>query len=141
MWLHRTLRIATLLSSVGLAATLLLWGAASGIDPSRQRISCGNYFHVSVVASRNVIDAKLAFFNDPDGPYRGSILSLGKDPSLDRKRAFGERAGIYYRYFHWSDGGELWTLMVSLAYPALAFGVLPTFWVFRRSRERLERGR
>jgi hypothetical protein len=134
MWLQRTIRIATILSSFGLIATLLLWAMASGIDPSRQRISCGNYFHVSVVASSRVFDAKLAFFNDPDGPYRGSILSIGKDPSLDRKRAFGECAGIYYRDFHWSDGRELWTLMVSLAYPALAFGILPTAWAFRRRR-------
>ena len=136
MWLQRTIRIATILSSFGLIATLLLWAVASGADPSRQRISCGNYFHVSVVASSRVFDAKLAFFNDSDGPYRGSILSIGKDPTLDRKKGFGDSAGIYYRYFHWSDGGELWTLMVSLAYPALALAILPSFWVCRRWRTR-----
>lgn len=132
---NRAFQFAMIVSAVLFAVVLVLSVVSLNVDPSHQRLSFGQEFHVSVVAYRS--HPRIVFFNDPEGPYGGSITHLaGNPPPYDRRVAFGETAGIYYRYFHWKGGGESWTLSVSMAYPAVVFGILPGAWLFRRARRR-----
>lgn len=129
----RLYRITTLISAILFALVALLALAAHNIDPSSQRLACGQNTLVSVVAYR--WHPQIVFFNDPDGPYRGSIIALAGEPyPWDRRQAFGETAGIYYRYFHWKTGGELWTLSVSMLYPAVFFAILPAIWLTKNRK-------
>ncbi len=130
----RALNFAAILSSLLLGGVLLLWVNADAIDPWQHRISIGPRIHLSIFNFGRA-DTRLAIFNDPGyGPYHGSILNIGEDSTLDHTKWFGDAAGIYFRYFHWTDGGELWSLLVSLAYPAAAFAILPAVWLFQRKR-------
>jgi hypothetical protein len=88
----------------------------------------------------NGLDPRLAIFNDPIGPYLGSIVGLEGTDSPKSEVAFGDFAGIYYRYFLFEDGETNWTLMVSLWYPLVLFACLPTIWIFRvAQRSKLRR--
>lgn len=113
----------TYISTGLLICVLLLLIASPWIDPDEHRISFSKDFHVSVG------DRYLAFFNNSEyGLYRGSIIALdnnGVMPSIDEV-SFGYRFGIYYRYFKWTETGDvLWTLLINMWYLLALFSVLP----------------
>jgi hypothetical protein len=130
---NRALKIATAVSLVLLIASLALLPVSACLDPSRQFLSLSSSFHVTVWQARVVA------FNDASyGPYHGSTIavsSVGVDGvvhPLDHEEVkFGDSWGIYYRYFRWPNA-TLWTLMVSLIYPILAFAALPLVGVARK---------
>lgn len=128
--LRRIPTIATWVSTVMLALTLLLAAASYWLNPWANYLSIGNDFHAGVEWRRNV-DIRLVFFNDAAyGPYNGSMTSVMGAPPIDEERAFGDTAGIYYRYFR--DGADtLWTLKLSLWYPAGLFALFPCWQGFR----------
>jgi hypothetical protein len=133
---RRILNIITLVSAILLGGVFVLLLISSKNNPRDYHLSFCNTFHIGV------FDKRLAFFNNSDyGPYYGSIIGLVDDqgniqPPLERDIGFGETMGIYYRYFHWKDGGVLWTLMISIWYPAILFAVLPILWCIRYSINR-----
>ncbi|MBN1490435.1 MAG: hypothetical protein JXA69_11015 [Phycisphaerae bacterium] len=134
---RRAINVATIISLLLLGCILVLGAAAPWLNPWRHRLSLGSGFHIALWGAP--LNPRLVFFNDSDyGPYRGSIIGIVDDqgnmyPPLEREIAFGDTLGIYYRYFRWSDA-TLWTLMVTLWYPAIAFAVLPLLWWYRRAR-------
>ena len=121
---RRAFRIAVVVSTVLLSLTLLLFVAGFWLDPSDHRLSLGPRFHVGVWGRGGGWDTRLVLFNTQDGPYRGSIIGFVDEhgelqPPLERKVCFGDTAGIYYRYFRWSDRA-VWSLMISLWIAAAA---------------------
>lgn len=128
---QRLFRIATWACTVLLALTVAFAVSSHWLNPWSHRLSFGNHFHVSVFWSHD-LDIRLVFFNDANyGPYKGSMMSIVGAPPIDEKRAFGDTAGIYYRYFR--DGPDtLWTLMLSIWYPAVLFSLLPGWYGLRR---------
>ncbi len=138
----RTFDVASLISSILLGCTVVLWASAFAISPWDHRLSMSSTFHVGVWGGFDgPFVGRLVFFSDKEyGPYRGSVICLSDSQgNLSRPmitRAWGDAFGVYYRHFHWLDTGEtLWTLMVSLAYPLLIFSVLPAAWLWRRCRQ------
>ena len=134
---RRLIKFVTVLSTVLLVLTVLLFLAGFVINPWEHYLSIGDDFHVSFSA-RGLV-SRIIFFNDAEyGPYRGSIIQLVDDrgnafPKLKREEAFGDSWGIYYRYFEWSrSGSRLWTLMVTLWYPIIIFATLPSIRVLKR---------
>ena len=117
------------ISAVLFVCIALLWAWSLWADPERDRLSLTPRFHVGVYNGR------MDFFNDRNGPYHGSVISLIGFRAFAECRGFGDTCGIYYRYFRWADSGAvLWTLSVSLAYPLVIFAVLPTICVWKRWR-------
>jgi hypothetical protein len=140
---RRALKIATVTSTALLAVTAVLFLAGYVFSPwEGQYVSLTKSAHVGVWGLG--CDSRIVFFNDPDGPYCGSIIGLvdsegNVHPPLVRQRAFGDSWGIYYRYFRWSNA-TLWTLMVSLWYPLAMFAVMPmTRWFVTAVRRRSSR--
>jgi hypothetical protein len=129
----RLFKIATFVSAVLAASTLLLWIATFFVTPWDHRLSLTRNFHVGVWNGVNGDTlGRLVVFNNADyGPYRGSMMG-----SVERRVASGDTLGVYYRYFRTPDGSTLWTLMVSLWYPLLIFGILPAAWLVQRRRAR-----
>jgi hypothetical protein len=128
--------IATILSTVLLALTIILfvgWPAMPSTSPPAHYLSITDDFHVGFYCGY------IAFYNDVNcGPFHGGIIHLSDSshPVHTDKAGFGETLGIYYRYYHWWDSGEiLWTLLVSLIYPAAVFSILPVTWLWRRWRQ------
>jgi hypothetical protein len=137
---HQALIIATWICTAMLGLTLALPVAAIWINPWDHHLSLTSRFHVGVRGPG--WNTRLVFFNDADyGPYRGSIIGVVDDqgntyPPLERAVYFGDTAGVYYRYFRWTDS-SLWTLMVLIWYPAALFAILPAWSWFRRVRRHL----
>jgi hypothetical protein len=134
---RRTFKIVAWVST-GLFVTMLALAVASiWINPWDHHLSIGEDFHVSTWGRG--WDIRVTVFNHADyGPYRGSMIGLVDDqgntyPPLEDEAYFGDTAGIYYRYFRWTNA-TLWTLMVSLWYFAALFAVLPTCYWFSRLR-------
>jgi hypothetical protein len=133
--LHRVFVIATILSTVLLVLTTILFIGclcdAFYIDPRAHHLSITDGFHVAVWRG------SIAFFNDGEnGPYGGSIIALssGVHPARMDKAGY-DFPGIYYRYFRFWDSGEvIWTVMVSLVYPAAILSILPVMWLWCRRR-------
>jgi hypothetical protein len=77
-------------------------------------------------------------FNDQEyGPYGGSIITFadGEGRSALEVNTGFDCPGIYYRYFRFRQiQYELWTLMVSLWYPLVVFGLLLGCWLFQEIR-------
>jgi hypothetical protein len=72
-------------------------------------------------------------FNDPDGPYQGSIIGLGGE-QIDTI-GFGDTLGIYYRHFRWPSGAVLWTLQLSIWHPVASTVLVAGFpWILRSRR-------
>jgi hypothetical protein len=98
---------ANRISAVLLAISLFLAIASIWLDPMQHRLSLNDDFHLSVQARG--LDTRIVFFNHADyGPYRGSMVGIldaqgNVYPPLEVKRYFGDFAGVYYRYFRWSD--------------------------------------
>lgn len=121
-------KVAVLTSTALLGITVVMWCMALSRNNREKLISFGPNYHVGVMSFRNV-DARISFFNDEEyGAYRGSIVGLEGGPPYI-KHGFGSFFGIYYRYFRWPDGTELWTLLLSLWYPTILFSVLPIAWL------------
>jgi hypothetical protein len=72
----------------------------------------------------------VAFFNQQEGPYAGSIIQLDGYPPIHKTVGFGRTAGIYYRYFLF-DAGPLWTLLVNIGYIAVPLGALSA-WIAQK---------
>ena len=123
-----------------LGLTVLLDLLSARLDPWHNPVSLSEHLHVGTWRHR------IVFFNQREyGPYSGSVVSIvdsqgNRYPPIEREIKFGDTLGIYYRYFRWTDS-TLWTLMVSLAYPAAAFAALPAYRVARRLRRFLRRRR
>lgn len=134
-----TFRIAILVSMVLFVVTALLIVASYFFSPwEHYYASFTERAHVGVWG-RN-FDPRIVFFNDPDGPYSGSIIGFvdsegNVHPPLIREEGFGDSWGIYYRYFQWADA-KLWTLMVSLWYPLAVFAIPPATRCIVRSVRR-----
>ncbi|WP_144059285.1 hypothetical protein [Rhodopirellula sp. SWK7] len=130
---HRTRKIATVVSTVMLALSVLLL-LAGYVSPWDYHFSFSDDSHVGVCAWG--LDSRLVFFNDAEyGPYRGGIIGLADAdgniyPPLECEDSFGDAWGIYYRRFQWSDA-TLWTLMVTLWYPVALFAIIPFVNVLR----------
>src|SRR5262245_33740077 len=110
---RRVFAVAAVVSAILLAVTVILWIVALSVSPGERNydIALGKEFYVGFCRGR------IALYNDGEyGPYQGSILGLGP-PQWERELWFGNRWGIYYRYFRWPDQTVLWTLTVSFLYP------------------------
>jgi hypothetical protein len=92
---------------------------------------------------RDGLDVRFTFFSDAlYGPNRGSIIGIADEhgniyPPLLTRSAFGDRWGIYWRYFEWDPDAvdsqsTLWTLSVSATYPLAGASTLPAIWMRRR---------
>lgn len=121
-----------LMASAVLAVGILLLGLTMRVAaPCELRLSLSPNLHIGVSSARGSgALGRVEIFNDAYGPYRGSIIGLvGADgeiyPPLDREIAWGDKWGVYYRYFRSQDGSILWTLSVSLWYPLLASAAFP----------------
>ncbi|MFW6114477.1 MAG: hypothetical protein ACOC7K_01925 [bacterium] len=134
---HRPISFAAAISFSLLAVILALAIASIWIHPWNHRLTITEGFHIG--AWGRDWDVRLVLCNDLDyGPYCGSIIGIVDDegnvqPPLEDEAHFGDMAGIYYRYFRWADA-TLWTLMVSLWYPASMSAVLPALWLLRSRR-------
>lgn len=132
---RRAFKIVTVVSTVLLAITVLLFLAGFVISPSDHYVSFNDDFHVGIWGGG--LDSRIVFFNDAEyGPYHGSIIGLvhadgDVHPPLVREEAFGNSWGIYYRYFQWSDA-TLWTLAVTLWYPIAIFAITPLLYALVR---------
>lgn len=125
--LHIVERVAFALSGF----MLILSAATFMLDPWNHRVSLGSQFHVGVWRMRGDTLGRIMFFSDADyGPYRGSLIGLinGDDivSPFDRRVAWGDSCGVYYRWFHRPDGTTLWTMALSLWYPLMAFLAIST---------------
>jgi hypothetical protein len=93
----------------------------------------------SVVGLRGTWDGKRAFEKRDwnIGTERFGVLQVSYIDSSTGEPAgrarYGDLPGIYYRYFEWaSRTTSLWTLAVSMWYPAALFAMLPTWQFIRR---------
>ena len=112
------------------------WLSAIFFDLSQHRISWSPTCHLNIEARG--IDARVNVFNDVEyGPYGGSIIYIEGMPNRPTMTGFGDTAGIYYRFIQWPDGGTLWTLSVSLAYPLLVTLFLPVVWMVKYKRQKV----
>jgi hypothetical protein len=92
----------SLISTVLLACTFLLWLWSFWTDPRRDCLSFASSFHVAVQGGR------ISFFNNKEfGPYRGSILTLRGREVFSELHGFGDTFGIYYRYFRWAESASI----------------------------------
>lgn len=131
--IRRIFNVASLISALLLASTLLVWAWSFWADPWKDHLSINSGFHVGVYAGR------VDFFSDESGPYHGSIISLSDANGVPVrpyvKRGFGDAFGLYYRHIRFvQSGATLWTLSVSLAYPLAMFAVLPAIWGWKQWR-------
>jgi hypothetical protein len=128
---YRKLRFA--FSAVcGIICLLLiaLWIASLWLDKCITLISFGEQFHIAI---NGFWSGRLALFNDPDGPYQGSIIGLGGE-QIDTI-GFGDTLGIYYRHFRWPSGAVLWTLQLSIWHPVASTVLVAGFpWILRSRR-------
>jgi hypothetical protein len=131
---------AALVSTLMLVGTVGLWVCSFALDPHEHHLTVNPSFHIGLSAWRaGSLPGRLVFFSDPEyGPYRGSIIWISGDGSPEpiiERHWWSDAPGVYYRHFRWPDSSDtLWTLAVSLAYPALLFAVFPAIWVYRRRR-------
>ncbi len=125
---NRTLKTATIISTVMFTASVSLFLAGYFFAPRDYHFSLSDNFHIGVWARG--FDSRVVFFNDVEyGPYCGSIIGLvdadhNANPPVQLRQAFGDSWGIYYRHFQWSDS-TLWTLTVTLWYSIALFAIMP----------------
>lgn len=92
-------------------------------------ISLGSELHVAVASNWG---GNLVFFNQAV-PYTGSLVSIAGDKSVVERGWTGY--GIYFRSIeHTNKDQTWWTLMVSLWYPVIIFGILPGLFVVQKLR-------
>ena len=75
----------------------------------------------------------MVFFNQKV-PYMGSITSFTGDENV--KETGCDFYGIYFRTIHYTDKKywDQWTLIISLWYPIMLFGILPAIFVVKKLR-------
>ena len=138
--LRRAFKFVSAASTVMLGGTLFLSIGTFVLDPWRHYVSFSDTFHVAVWRFHGNTLGRVVFFNDATyGPYRGSLLKITDGnsndfPVFEKEVYLGDSYGIYYRYFR-LEGQELWTLMLSLWYPAILFAILPMSWLIVRRRK------
>ena len=74
-----------------------------------------------------------AIFFNQNVPYTGGTISISKDLPINVKG--WDRLGVYFRLI--SDArrsDNWWTLMVSLWYPIIIFGILPAAYMVQKLR-------
>ena len=127
----RRFNVGIVVTVVFVAIIVVMWVAALNCNALDHHLSLGRSFHMGTWDDG--WDSRLVFFNDSEyGPYRGSIIQMDGEPPLERRVGFGDRLGIYYRYFRFAnDGATVWTLMISLWYPTILFVVLVILWWIR----------
>lgn len=123
----RLFLILTAAFSLCYASGMTLIGRHFSTDRSHF-ISLGPHFHIGFRSRDWITD--VAFFNQQEGPYTGSIIQLDGYPPIHKTVGFGRTAGIYYRYFLF-DAGPLWTLLVNIGYIAVPLGALSA-WIARK---------
>ena len=122
---RRLMKAGTIVSLLGLVACLVLAVVGSSVEDVRvQRLRLSQSFYVGVA------NWVLFFYNQPEGPYLGSIITLedgqgDEHPHIEREVGFNT-FGICYRYFRW-PGTTWWTLRVGIPYLMAFFSVLPLF--------------
>ncbi len=125
---NRTLKTATIISTVMFTASVSLFLAGYFANPRDYHFSLGDDFHISVWA--HGFDSRIVLFNDAEyGPYRGSTIGLvdadnNANPTIQLDESFGDSWGICYRHFQWSDS-TFWTLTVTLWYSIALFAIMP----------------
>ena len=160
---HRLLNIASLASAAFAFFVVALWLTTFAVSPWDHRVSFTNRFNVSVWSGFNGDTlGRLVIFSDAEyGPYRGSIMNIGGENTredfwgwhkadydfgrstftnpngtVDRLRLC-DLPGVYFRHFDiHGQAHTLWTLIISLWYPLIAFSILPAIWTCRRWRSR-----
>ena len=92
------------------------------------------FSHLNPVLGFSCSDPVLVFFNQNEGPYRGSLITVEGDPHPPMVTGVDwEFPRIYYRRIRWDDS-LTWTLMVSLWYPLILFAIGPLIWGVSRWR-------
>ncbi len=125
------LNILTLVSFILLCLTGFLFYLSYRITAWEESFSLRDDFHISLYRKAN--DCRLAFFNVKNYPYTGSVVS--NDTKI---RGFGNFLGIYYRNLS-SEEGILWTLYISLWWPAVLFSISPGLFLYRKHRDHYKR--
>ena len=122
--------IACVLSTVLLAATIVMHVVARWSDSRSDRVSIIGYAYAGLRADPH----GRIWISNEQTPYHGSIIGLDGS-NVPRTIGFGDFAGIYYRRHTWPTH-TWWTLIVSLWYPTALFSLLPVIWMIRRIRRR-----
>jgi hypothetical protein len=91
-------------------------------------ISFGQDIHIAVTGNWG---GNLVFFNQTM-PYTGSVMSFTGDNTLSEAGLTG--GGIYFRHIKHTieKDKDWWTLMISLWYPIIIFGILPSVFVAKK---------
>lgn len=98
------------------------------LNPWDHRVALTPDFRFAVWSGFSGTDPVLVFFNQNEGPYRGSLITVEGDPRPPVVSSFDwEFPRIYYRHIRRDDSIE-WTLMVSLWYPLIVFAIGPVAW-------------
>jgi hypothetical protein len=115
--MRTTVRAAYLASGALLLFTLIAYAVGSFAEsyrsPSLPSIQVAPGFCFSAGPSHGI--PAFAFFNQPSGPYTGSIISVqGSQP---QSSVTGYTwPGFYYRYIVFPSGAVIWTLLISPLY-------------------------
>ncbi|MES1181134.1 MAG: hypothetical protein ABUL66_04660, partial [Verrucomicrobiota bacterium] len=96
-----------------------------------------SFLHVSLGDVRVAVDklegGEIAFFN---GPIPNSTTSTGPRNNTTNEKEWAGY-GIYFRWIKDVNRPDSWwTLMVSLWYPIILFGILPAIFVVKKWRKR-----
>lgn len=95
------------------------------------------FFHIPLSKASMTVDkyegGQVIFFN---GPYPNATTMLGPTDTITGY----EGCGIYYHVIHDSASNVTWwTLMISLWYPIILFGILPAIFVVKKLRAKTSR--
>jgi hypothetical protein len=112
---------------VGLCVFTLFSNPNPNLDWSY--ISLGKDFHVAITKNWG---GNLVFFNE-ERPYTGSIIKFAGDKTINEWGLNGW--GIYFRHIENSVQKSIWwTLMISLWWPIILFGMLPAIYAVKKLR-------
>jgi hypothetical protein len=120
--------VVLFLISAGLLA--YAWLGSSNSSQGLPYISLGENVHISVTKR---VGGGLVCFNQ-DTPYTGSIIKFAGDNTINETGFTG--AGIYFRHITHAveKDKNWWTLIISLWYPVIAFGILPLVFLIKKSQ-------
>ena len=103
---------------------------ASNHAPS---FSVGNV-HASLTSR---MDGSMVFYNQKS-PYMGSIISFAGDKAVSEWGVTGW--GVYFRHIENTVEKSVWrTLIISLWYPVILFGILPALFAIEKTRAKILR--
>lgn len=124
--MQRTLFLAACLSAFSGVCLLILSAIGPHIDVGRYKLSLGSSLTMGLHRGQIVI------YGDPAmGPYQGSLVGLtnGQWPKVQG----GHRAGLGYVDLRWPSL-KIWTVYISLVYPAMLCAMLPAYLLGKRLR-------